>query len=456
MLLLFCITLVDARAQEGIRFETSRWTEVLASAKKQDKLVFVDMYTSWCGPCKQMMARVFPQPKVAAYFNQHFVNYKLDAEKGEGVAVAAKYSVKAYPTYLFVDAKGQLVYRISGYQEAEKLLAEAAVAQQEKNDPRPFVLWNEKYEKGERDKDFLLGYLHKCAQLKLSSADIVEEAMPLLTDSEWLSKDQLSDIVYYDANVQAKPAGHLFDFVLKHHASIDEIMDKKPGYSLGLLQFAIRNYFYKQVIPTKNDLLLAATRNSYDKIAVLLKQSDRAASARRWAMDYYSKTNQPEKLIVAARDFVYEGLLTMHIDSLQHADSLDYLSFMQALHDGKIDSGKIDNWDAHKRIRRNKRMIDLSYQLRDAAEAIYHNTNNIACLQEACRWAYKANSWFPHFSSEAVYAALLFKTGNLEKGVAAMQLASRDSILDSNNSIRQLLEQNASAMQQSQAPEKVW
>src|SRR5690606_9477080 len=91
-----------ASPQEGMRFAEGPWKDVLARARQEGKLVFVDVYTSWCGPCKKMAAEVFPQKQVGDVFNASFINYKIDAEKGEGIDIARTYAVKAYPTYLFV------------------------------------------------------------------------------------------------------------------------------------------------------------------------------------------------------------------------------------------------------------------------------------------------------------------------------------------------------------------
>ncbi|MCS3870718.1 thiol:disulfide interchange protein [Chryseobacterium ginsenosidimutans] len=96
---------------QGIKFEDTNFKAVLAKAKKENKLVFIDAYASWCGPCKLMVKNVFPQKPVGDYYNAHFVNAKIDMEKGEGVDLAKKYNVKAFPTYLFVDGNGEVVHR---------------------------------------------------------------------------------------------------------------------------------------------------------------------------------------------------------------------------------------------------------------------------------------------------------------------------------------------------------
>ncbi|MXY56458.1 MAG: DUF255 domain-containing protein, partial [Gammaproteobacteria bacterium] len=64
----------------GIEFFDGSWDDAFAAAEENGQLVFVDVYTEWCGPCKLMDANVFPKDAVGEYFNARFVNIKLDAE----------------------------------------------------------------------------------------------------------------------------------------------------------------------------------------------------------------------------------------------------------------------------------------------------------------------------------------------------------------------------------------
>ncbi len=107
-------TCAMAPAEGGINFFQGTWEEVLAAAKKQKKLIFVDAYAVWCGPCKYMANNVFTDKGVGEYFNKNFINYKFDMEKGEGPTFASKYQITAYPTLLFINAGGEVSYRQMG------------------------------------------------------------------------------------------------------------------------------------------------------------------------------------------------------------------------------------------------------------------------------------------------------------------------------------------------------
>lgn len=112
---LFLLPAISFSQNRSIQFETSEsFKEVLAKAKSENKLVFIDAYTTWCGPCKWMSKNMFTNDTIADYFNQNFVNAKIDMEKGEGIDIAKKYDVRCYPNLLFVDGDGNLVHRSAG------------------------------------------------------------------------------------------------------------------------------------------------------------------------------------------------------------------------------------------------------------------------------------------------------------------------------------------------------
>ncbi len=123
MILAFLLLPLSMVAQdEGIDFFEGSWEEAKTEAAESGKLIFVDAYAVWCGPCKWMDKNVFTDPAVGTYFNQHFINYKFDMEKGEGPDFARQYRVRAYPTLLFIAPDGTEVHRVMGSRQAQQLI----------------------------------------------------------------------------------------------------------------------------------------------------------------------------------------------------------------------------------------------------------------------------------------------------------------------------------------------
>lgn len=102
--------------------KNSKWNALLAKARKENKLIFIDAYTVWCRPCIQMARDVFTLDKVADFYNKNFINVSMDMEKGEGPGLAKKYEVAAYPAFLFINGKGELVHRDGGFMEAPSFI----------------------------------------------------------------------------------------------------------------------------------------------------------------------------------------------------------------------------------------------------------------------------------------------------------------------------------------------
>lgn len=110
-------------SEGGIQFHKGTFDEALQQAKKENKLIFLDIYATWCGPCKKLKANTFSNNEVGVFYNTTFINVALDGENGEGIDLARKYGVKGYPTLLFIDASGKVVSGTSGYHSPSEFLA---------------------------------------------------------------------------------------------------------------------------------------------------------------------------------------------------------------------------------------------------------------------------------------------------------------------------------------------
>ncbi len=156
---------------QGIEFEHGTFDEALAKAKAENKMLFMDCYTAWCGPCKHMANTVFPLKEVGDYFNAHFVNLKMDMEKGEGPELLEKYGVKAFPTLLWIDAEGKVIHRIVGGKTTEALLEEAKIA---RNPEKNWGSMERRFKNGERSIAFLQDYILMAFSKKIDTKEAVE------------------------------------------------------------------------------------------------------------------------------------------------------------------------------------------------------------------------------------------------------------------------------------------
>lgn len=107
---------VDADATvDGIKFFKGTWEEALKKSKAEGKLIFLDAYASWCGPCKRMAATTFKDKEVGEFFNKNFINYKMDMEKHkDGRRLSSKYRLTAYPTLFFINANENVSHKSVG------------------------------------------------------------------------------------------------------------------------------------------------------------------------------------------------------------------------------------------------------------------------------------------------------------------------------------------------------
>jgi thiol:disulfide interchange protein len=106
----------------GITFIEQDWDKALKTAQSQNKLVFLDIYATWCGPCKMLKQYTFTDAKVGEFFNKNFINVSVDGEKGVGPGLAEKYAIEGYPTLIIADASGKPVLITAGYLPSDVLL----------------------------------------------------------------------------------------------------------------------------------------------------------------------------------------------------------------------------------------------------------------------------------------------------------------------------------------------
>ena len=139
-----------AQPETGITFLECTYAEALQKAKDAGRILFIDCYTQWCGPCKQLSRTTFKDAQVAEFFNGSFVNLKLDMETPDGVAQKDKLGVNAYPTMVFIDpTTEEIIHKIVGYNNAQSLLKSTTSGLSGNN----IKNMNARYDAGERSDE---------------------------------------------------------------------------------------------------------------------------------------------------------------------------------------------------------------------------------------------------------------------------------------------------------------
>ena len=146
---------ITAGAQTNFN-EGKTFQQILAQATAEGKPVFIDCYTEWCGPCKQMAKNVFPQKEAGDYFNSKFVCWKVDMEKGEGPELAKKYEVAAYPTFLILNADGSLRATQVGSAPLDKFIKTIDTLL---NEEKGLPWYQQQFKDGNREEAFLQDYM---------------------------------------------------------------------------------------------------------------------------------------------------------------------------------------------------------------------------------------------------------------------------------------------------------
>ncbi|NOX57907.1 MAG: thioredoxin family protein, partial [Planctomycetes bacterium] len=109
----FVLLFVAVEAKADGAFQSLSFADAVAKAKKENKFVFVDFFTTWCGPCKMMDRQTFPDAKVSTWLKKKAIAVKYDAERE--VALAERFNVQFYPTLIFLKPDGTEFDRISGF-----------------------------------------------------------------------------------------------------------------------------------------------------------------------------------------------------------------------------------------------------------------------------------------------------------------------------------------------------
>ncbi|HUB60874.1 MAG TPA: thioredoxin fold domain-containing protein [Puia sp.] len=285
-----------APADTGVHFEHNlSWTAIQAKARAENKYIFMDCFTTWCGPCRYMSTTIFPREETGNYFNDKFISVKvqLDTTAGDadnvkawyadGHDIATKYGVRAYPTYLIFAPDGHIVHRIVGSRlTAKDFIRDLAGSF---DSTQQYYTLLDEYRHGRHDSAFL----HKMAMACLNAYDLtggkpIAEKW-LATQSDLFSRDAL----YLQETFTRTSTDKYFSTFTDHPAEVDKILG--PGFA----GMKVRNIFLNEV-PTRKpgDNRPPDWTSLHKKIASRLPAEADELTARIKVNYYLSRKDWPD------------------------------------------------------------------------------------------------------------------------------------------------------------------
>ncbi len=295
---------------QGIKFEHSSWEEVLKKAKQEKKIVFVDFYTSWCGPCRHMATKIFTEQKVGEFFNKEFVNYKIDAEKGEGRNIAPMFGVSAYPTFVFVNYKGELVYRFLGGKTPEGLIKEGEKALLAYKNRGKLNRMTKKYESGNRERKFLYDFYKLKSSVGRDCGEVLNEYFALISDEELLAEknaENVNKLTKFDEKIYNRLVNGIINFAntkqIKEFVEIQKATLKSLSNCVASAANGDKEEEFDKILKLKKRLSLVSNNNSI--FSASMGGGMIYLPEEQLKLNYYRKHRKDNKFKETAIDYLY-------------------------------------------------------------------------------------------------------------------------------------------------------
>lgn len=281
------LIIATSTSAQGIKFFQGEWKAAQEAAKKEDKLIFVDAFAEWCGPCKQMAKNVFPNGDVGDFFNKNFISMQIDMERGMGLEFAKQYPVRAYPTLFFINSEGKIVHTVVGAQSVDALLSigKKVLGMDDKSQD-----YAAEYEKGNREPELVLKYIRALNKSGKSSLKIANEY--LRTQKDLTTVENLKIILEAATTADSK----IFDWLIQYRKQIAKI-SSEDEVKQAILE-ACQVTAEKAVDFQNKDLM----QEAIDKVKKNYPEKAEMFDAETW-MDFYLKTNDVSNYLKSVKSY---------------------------------------------------------------------------------------------------------------------------------------------------------
>ncbi|GAB7085955.1 thioredoxin family protein [Marinifilum fragile] len=406
-----------AEKQPGIDFKNITFNEALKKAEKQNKLIFIDFYTEWCGPCKRLAKGPFLDPEVGDFYNENFISLKLDAEK-EGLDVAKIYKVNSYPTLMFLKGDGTMIYRGGGNKHGSDMIGFGEKALQALEQGNNLEKLQTEFKQKKNDEAFLKQYISKMTEYGVSPTQGIEAWLRIQTEIEEDSKEMFQYLLNSQKYFMAD--SYAWNLVDKYYDSYTKLANKSEKRRLDCM---------------KSDLLRNTISEAYrlqsPELMHLFINKNKAlgnTEYRHKSMEYYELmcqllSNEIGMFKKQAITYVENIKTVQPVDEVRKADKAEYNSRKKS-YEKRTDAG---GKNILKELKEGMQANQIVKDIVDVAHYYLQYADNEKDFEYINDWISYCNRLIPNkYLVENLQANNLYKQGETTKAIELKTKALSD------------------------------
>lgn len=410
---LLFLSMVQLSYSQGIDFQSITFEEALSKAKKEDKLIFIDFYTVWCAPCKALAKGPFLDPEIGAFYNENFINLKLDAEK-QGKIAAQKYKIKSYPTLLLLDGEGRVLNRGGGAAMSSPTRAIAFAEKAINSRGKGFSIGelSQLYPQKKDDEVFLKRYFNQLLDYKMDATHVVEDWMKIQTEVDEASREMMAYLL--NDRLKFSLGSKAVSIFTANYENYEKIANPREKKSLSRFELRI----------LENTLAKAYAKHSPKLMELYIQQCKekqlKTQTLPYLELEYLRLSDNSNSYKAAAIVYVDSLIKSKPIKEIKRADKKSYKAFLKANKD-QMDKLAPSTLQSAKSGKRARMQVQAILKVSNNYLPHCNKDTDFKALREWIEYCYKLlPEDYEVISLDAEY---FFATGNLEQAIKLKQKA---------------------------------
>lgn len=280
---------------KGVKFEEAlSWEQIKERAKTENKFIFVDVYATWCVPCKMMDKDVYPSERLGAFMNRKYISVKVQIDSTakdneniknwymDAIKLRQQYDITSLPSFLFFSPEGKIVHRDLGYKSESDF---ASLAKNAMNPATQLYALVGNYQPGKmsyQDMHSMAVTAKNLNQNELANSiaqDYLKNYLYKLKEEDLCaSKDHILFITSFIQSSKEKGFGLFY----KYGGKIDKLMGHK-GYAQHVVDYVISKEEIDAKLFRDNQPLME--NPDWNKMQAIIKRKYSQTHADRTIMD---------------------------------------------------------------------------------------------------------------------------------------------------------------------------